>query len=185
MLAEIPYMKPARTSVKPGRRYRTTTVRRPRLCAVLVWSALAVVSIDPVAAAGSAAGVGTQQRQQAEGWLQLKQDQQSYRERVGPITPGEAVALDALVRQQRLQRHALEQRQRQSLQLDQHLDRLPNTGQPGSSRAELRGRSEIERQRLQMRLQRDMVPSRPPPSGSPGGTWRPPPVGRPAGGIMY
>jgi hypothetical protein len=152
-----------RTSINHGTSSRTSSVRSTEFHVFLARVSLVVVLVSSTATAGSAANVDVQQRQQAEGWLQLKQDQKSDRERVGRLAPADAAALDALERQQDLQRKSLEQRQRQSLQLEQRLDRMPNANASGAPRAPLQDQRQLERQRLEMRLQREMLQPLPAP----------------------
>jgi hypothetical protein len=181
---------PVRTSINPSDPDRTISVRRVRVFPVTVFTALLAAALGcPSSFAGPGASLGLEERQQAAGWLQLRQDQKTYREGLGSLTPGQAAALDALDRQQQLQWRAMEQRQEQSLQLRQGLDHLPGP-RAGSGAGEIRLRREQERERLNMRLQRGMlappVPPPMPPAPTPGGTLgRPPPGFGPGSGIIH
>ena len=102
--------------------------------------------------------VGRQQRQQAEGWLRLEQDQKTFREDAQPLQPSTADRLDQLERRQQLDLRALDQQQRQSLDRDRSLRRGAGAKPPSVSlQRDLRVRREDERQRLKMRIERDTL----------------------------
>ena len=102
--------------------------------------------------------VGRQQRQQAEGWLRLEQDQKTFRDDAQPLQPSTADRLDQLERRQQLDLRALDQQQRQSLDRDRNLRRGAGAKPPSVSlQRDLRVRREDERQRLKMRIQRDTL----------------------------
>jgi hypothetical protein len=174
-----------RTSINPRDPYRPFFVRQAGALPLGMAAALLAASLaSPLTLAAPGASLGIE-RQQAAGWLQSREDQQTYRKSLEPPTPGQAAALDALERRQQLQWKAMERRQGESLQLRQRLGRLPGppAGRRGAGEIGLRRR--LERERLDMRLQRDMLPSPAPPSPIPGGSpWRLPPGFGPASGII-
>jgi hypothetical protein len=174
-----------RTSINPRDPYRPIFGRQAGVLPLgMLSGVLAAALASPLILAAPGASLGLEKRQQAGGWLQLRQDQETYRESLGPLTPGQAAALDALERQQQLQWRAMEQRQRESLQLRQRLERLP--GPAGSGAGEIGLRRGLERERLDMRLQRDTLPSPAPPFATPGGSpWRPRSGYGPASGIIH
>jgi hypothetical protein len=185
---EVSRMNASRTSIRPLWPYRTNSVRRRcrRLRPLGLFFAMLAMVASARAAPGPAAAVGTQQWQQAESWLQLERDQKTHRERSAPLSSGDAAALERLERLQRLRRKELEQRQRQSLQLDQRLNPLPSPGpRMGHGSSALRAERQLERQRLDMRLQRDMLaPSPPPVAPVPPPSWAPSPFAPPTGDII-
>jgi len=117
---------------------------------VLLSSVFNVAVSDP----GSA---GRQQRLQAEGWLRLKQDQKTYRDSVEPLAPGKASRLDQLERGQQGRARELEQRQRQSLNSERNRRRREDSARPVTRPRELDTRRQLDRQRLEMRIQRDSL----------------------------
>ena len=100
---------------------------------------------------------GRQQRQQAEGWLQLKQDQKTFREAAEPLDSGAAQSLDRLDRSQQGRALDIEQRQRQSLDLDRILRRNTDVERPVSVPSDVENRRQLERHRLEMRIQRETL----------------------------
>jgi len=123
-----------------------------------VWIILIALVVTLDVAARDPGSVGRQQRQQAEGWLQLKQDQKTFRDDVQPLQPSTANRLDQLERRQQLDLRALDQQQRQALDRDRNLGRGPSSKTPSASlQRDLRTRHEDERQRLKMRIQRDTL----------------------------
>jgi hypothetical protein len=115
-----------------------------------------VVTLD--VAAWDPGSVGRQQRQQAAGWLQLEQDQKTFREDAQPLQPSTADRLDQLERRQQLDLRALDQQQRQALDRNRNLRRGTGAKTPSVTlKRDLRGGREDERQRLKMRIQRDTL----------------------------
>jgi hypothetical protein len=92
--------------------------------------------------AANPASIGALQQQQESGWLQLKQDQKTYREGVEPLAPPAAKSLDRLERRQQTDMRQLWLRQRQAL------DAIRNRQ---------RGAEAHDRQRLEMRIQRETL----------------------------
>jgi hypothetical protein len=182
-------MDTTRTSITLRDPYRPISVRQAGILPLgMVAALLAAVLASPLVLAAPGASLSLEERQQAAGWLQLRQDQKAYRESLGPLTPGQAAARDALERQQQLQWKAMEQRQRESLQLRERLRRLPGPPSARVGVGETGPRRGLERERLNMRLQRDMLPSPAPSPPIPGGSrspWRPPPGVGPASGIIH
>lgn len=117
---------------------------------------LFLVSAFEIAAADPDS-VGRQERLQAEGWLQLKQDQRSYREGVEPLAPGKASRLDRLERSQQMGARELEQRQRQSLNRDRSRRRGAEAEHTIARPRERQSRRQLDRQRLEMRIQRETL----------------------------
>jgi hypothetical protein len=179
-------MDRTRTSINLRDPCRPILVRQAGILPLgMVTGVLAAALASPLTLAAPGAGLGLEERQQAGGWLQLRQDQTTYRKSLGPLTPGQAAALDSLERQQQLQWRAMEQRQRDSLQLRQRLGRLGGPPSARTGAGQIRLGPGLERERLNMRLQRDMLPSPAPPSPIPRAPpWRPPPGFGPAGGII-
>lgn len=109
------------------------------------------------AAAADLGSVGRQERLQAEGWLQLKQDQKTYRESVEPLAPGKASRLDQLERSQKGRARGLEQRQRQSLNRERNRWRGVGAERPVARPREFESQRQFDRQRLEMRIQRETL----------------------------
>lgn len=122
----------------------------------------ALLFLFSVGRAGDPGDAGTGQRQQAAGWLQLEQDQKTFREAVEPLNPRAAQSLDRLERSQRTRARDAGRRQRRATDLDRNLQRGTKVERPVSVPNDLESRRQIERQRLEMRIQREtLLPSRP------------------------
>jgi hypothetical protein len=125
-------------------------------------AALAVLSPELDILAADPGNVGGQQRLQAKGWLQLKQDQKTYRENVEPLAPRDAARLDRLELRQQGRARELEQRQRRSLSTGGNRRRGIDVERPASRPRNLESRRQLDRQRLDMRIQRETLrPGRP------------------------
>ena len=109
------------------------------------------------AEAADPGGVGRPQRLQAEGWLQLKHDQKTFREGVEPLAPRAASKLDRLEQRQLGRARELELRQRQSRISERNRRRRLEVQRPVAQPRELKARRELERQRLEMRIQREIL----------------------------
>lgn len=109
------------------------------------------------AVAADTGSVGRQDRLQAEGWLQLKQDQKTYREGVEPLVPRNASRLDQLERSQQGRARDLEQRQRQSLTRERNRRQRAEAERPVARPRDLETRRQLDRQRLEMRIQRETL----------------------------
>ncbi|MEA3274840.1 MAG: hypothetical protein U9Q81_06020 [Pseudomonadota bacterium] len=147
------------TIIKPLRRCRTSPVRMTcrYLCAALATFLGSMPTV--VAEAEERVSVGKQQRLEAEGWLQLKKDQESYRECVEPLPPKDAATLEHLDHRQQGELRDLQLRQRQSLQTERRRQRRPNLERPVARGPELKNQRQMERQRLDMRIQRETLGS--------------------------
>ena len=147
-----------RTIYGPVKHPCTRSVRWSRLgeCAAL-FALMSLLATSAVWAAQPTTSITEQQRLEAQGWLQLKQDQKTYREGVEPLPPREEKSLDRLELRQRRDVRELGQRQRQSV--DTHRIRPRETRSPRSvpGRIELENRRQLERQRLDMRIQRETL----------------------------
>lgn len=125
-----------------------------------------VTLVGLVAVAGARGGkeiaAGEQQRLEATGWLQLQYDQRTYRERVDPLGSGDRVKLDRLEHRQRLEFDALRQRGRQSTHIERRRRRAAEAQRPAVRGRKLNYGRKLERQRLDMRIQREALrPGRP------------------------
>ena len=111
-----------------------------------------------IADAGEA---GRQERRQAQGWLQLKQDQKVFRESVEPLTPRQAERLDRLDLRQQGRARELEQRQRRSLNSERNFRRGYETDRPMSRSRGLKEQRQLDRQRLETQiLRKSLSPGR-------------------------
>ncbi|MCG6863078.1 MAG: hypothetical protein LJE70_17655 [Chromatiaceae bacterium] len=97
------------------------------------------------------------QGQQAEGWLQLKQDQKSFRAVVDPAALRPERGLERLEMRQKGVARQLEQQQRQSINLDRNLRRGAEVERPAPLPRDLESRRQLDRQRLEMRIQRETL----------------------------
>jgi len=104
-----------------------------------------------IADAGEA---GRQERRQAQGWLQLKQDQKVFRESVEPLTPRQAERLDRLDLRQQGRARELEQRQRRSLNSERNFRRGTEVERPMSRARGLKEQRQLDRQRLETQILR-------------------------------
>ncbi len=138
------------------RRSCTNVVRRPHSGTPIL--ALLPVLLLPMANSEAAdpGGFGRQERLQAEDWLQLKHDQKTFREGVEPLAPRAASKLDRLEQRQLGRARELELRQRQSRISERHRRRF-EVQRPVAKPRELKARRELERQRLEMRIQREIL----------------------------
>jgi len=104
---------------------------------------------------------GRQERRQAQGWLQLKQDQKVFRESVEPLTPRQAGRLDRLDLRQQGRARELEQRQRRSLNSERNFRRGYETDRPMSRSRGLKEQRQLDRQRLETQiLRKSLSPGR-------------------------
>ena len=149
--------KHIRTNPRSAKRPGVGTVHRafPRGTVVLVTAVFLFPLLE--ADAAEPGDIGRLQRQQAEGWLQLKRDQKTFREAIEPLTPREAERLNKLERRQRMDARTLQRRQRQSLATERNLRRRAGIERPVSIPRELENRRQLDRQRLRMRIQRKVL----------------------------
>lgn len=100
---------------------------------------------------------GRQERRQAQGWLQLKQDQKVFREGVEPLTPRQAERLDRLDLRQQGRARELEQRQRRSLNSERNFRRGTEVERPTSRSRGLKEQRQLDRQRLETQILRQTL----------------------------
>jgi len=136
---------------------RTSVVRWDCLGEIAVFVALSVFLHAPEAWAADPPTPGEQQRQQARGWLQLKQDQKTYREGVEPLAPREAQSLDRLEQRQQSDARQRGQRQRQSPRADGNRQHGGEVEHRESQRVGVESQRQLERRRLDMRIQRETL----------------------------
>jgi hypothetical protein len=129
------------------------------------WWALALVLgclalfICPVEAADNSVDSGNKQRIDMHNWLQLRGEQDAYRQSVEPLSPTNQQNLELQMHQQRLQQRNLQGRQDQRLQAERHKHRINQSvdpyrvNRPGPS-----PQQQQQQQRLQMRMQRNSWP---------------------------
>lgn len=141
---------------------RTSRVRFTRWrCFFLVGVVAGILPAAFDVTAADAGDAGRQERRQARGWLQLKQDQKTFRESVEPLSPRQAGRLDRfeLYREGRVRE--LEQRQRRSLSLERSFRRGADVERPKSRSRGLKEQRQFDRQRLETGiLRRTLRPGR-------------------------
>ena len=98
--------------------------------------------------------VGRQERRQAQGWLQLKQDQKVFRESVAPLSPRKAERLDRFDLRQQGRARELGQRQRRSLNSERNFRRGIEVERPMSRSRGLKEQRQLDRQRLETQILR-------------------------------
>jgi hypothetical protein len=124
----------------------------------LVLGGLALL-VCPVEAADKSVDSGSKQRTDMHNWLQLRSEQEAYRQSVEPLSPVDQRSLELKLQQQQLQQRNLQLRQDQRLQAERHNSRINRSidpylvNQPGSS-----PQKQQQQQRLQMRMQRNTWP---------------------------
>ena len=126
------------------------------LAAVLGCLALFVYSVE---AAEQSVDSGNKQRIDTHNRLQLRAEQQDYRQSVEPLSPVEQRNLETQLHHQRLQQRNLQGRQDQRLQAERHNHRINQSLDP--YRVIQTGPSlqrQQQQQRLQMRMQRNTWP---------------------------
>jgi hypothetical protein len=124
----------------------------------LVLGCLALL-VCPVEAADNPVDSGNKQRIDMHNWLQLRGEQEAYRQSVEPLSPVNRRNLEQQLHQQRLQQRNLQLRQDQRLQAERHKRGINrsidpyrvNRPDPSPQRLE----QEQQQQRLQMRMQRN------------------------------
>jgi hypothetical protein len=146
-----------RTSIARILRHGTRCVRIVRLCVWTAFPAMMLFAKSFDVRAAEPGDTGSQQRLQAEGWLQLKQDQKAFREGVEPLQPRSGAALEQLEHGQRERFRALQLRQRQSLQRDRALRSGVDAQRPVSPPRAFKERRQFDRQRLEGRIQRETL----------------------------
>ena len=127
-----------------------------RLTLVLGCFALFVCPVD---AAVKSIDSGNKHRIDMHNWLQLRGEQEVYRQSVEPLSPVDRQNLELRLQQQRLQQRNLQLRQDQRLQAERHKRRINqlldpyhvNRPVPSPQRLE----QQQQQQRLQMRMQRN------------------------------
>jgi hypothetical protein len=94
-------------------------------------------------------------RREARGWLELEQDQASYREPVLPLDLREQRQLEVIERSQRNDLRALQQRQQREVQLKRRsMRRAPKLDVPRRDPLQPQRRA-VERLRLRIQMQQD------------------------------
>jgi hypothetical protein len=146
-----------RTSIAHLRVFGTKRAQLGRRYLRFSFAAFVLLTSASDVAAAEAAHAGSQQRLQAEGWLQLKQDQKTFREGVQPLQPRGAATLDRLERGQQERFRALESRQRQSRQRNRARQTGADAKRPVSPPREFKEQRQFDRQRLQGRIQRETL----------------------------
>jgi hypothetical protein len=145
------------TSIGTSEAACTSAVHRGRRVLITMSAALAVLCVTKeVAAADPGSGAGAHQLQ-AESWLQLKQDQKTFREGVEPLEPQQAKRLDRLELRQQGRARELEQRRRQYPNLERNIPRRNDPWSPSTRPRDTPSRRAIESQRLRMRIQRETL----------------------------
>jgi hypothetical protein len=116
----------------------------------------------PVEAADRSVDSGNKHRIDMHNWLQLRGEQEVYRQSVEPLSPVDRRNLEQQLQQQRLQQRNLQFRQDQRLQAERHKRRINRSvdpyraNRPGPSPQ--RQQQQQQLQRLQMRMQRNTWP---------------------------
>lgn len=111
------------------------------------------------ASADDRSSIARQQRNEARGWLQLERDQAVYRERVAPLSPSQARELGIRERMEANDKRALDLRQRRTLQSLERKARLSEGAGDLRPRSRVSGptlRRQSDRQRLRMRIDREI-----------------------------
>ena len=127
----------------------------------LVLGCLATM-VCPVEAADKSADSGNKQRIDMHNWLQLRGEQDMYRQSVEPLSPADRRNLELQLQQQQLQQRNLQLRQDQRLQAERPQRRINRSvdpyaiNRPGPSPK--RQEQQQQLQRLQMRMQRNTWP---------------------------
>ena len=127
-----------------------------RLALVPGCFALFVCTVD---AADMSIDSGNKHRIDMHNWLQLRGEQEVYRQSVGPLSPVDRQNLELRMQQQRLQQRNLQLRQDQRLQTERHKRRINqladpyHVNRPGSGTQRLEQQQKL--QRLQKRMQRN------------------------------
>ena len=128
---------------------------------VLVLGALALL-VCPVEAVDQSVDGGTKQRIDMHNRLQLRAEQEDYRQSVEPLSPLDQRNLETQLQHQRLQQRNLQGRQDQRLQAERHKRHINQSvdpyrlNRPGPS---LQRQEQLQQhQRLQMRMQRETWP---------------------------
>jgi hypothetical protein len=153
----MPRARSNRTSIKPSADGRTRTVRincrLARLASLILAATIVWVGFE--SSAGEGAGVASQQRREARGWLELDADQRGFRERVEPLAPADTRTLEQLEHRQRLDLRTLQQEQRREVRADER--RARSLGKPPPARAmpELRRDMSDTRERVERRIQQE------------------------------
>jgi hypothetical protein len=130
---------------------------RPPYLAIFI-SGVVVSSFTAANAdAADPAKVASQERLQAKGWLQLERDQETFRKGVEPLGSRESSKLDNLEQRQRGRARELELRQRQSLNSERNRQRRDGVPKPARQPHDLKARRQLDRQRLEMRIQRETL----------------------------
>lgn len=149
-------MSLTRTSISLRIAPRTTSVQAGRnrepWWLVLTW-ALSLFGLWGVVEGEQLA---EQPRQEARGWLQLEEDQRIYRERVAPRSPADAATIRGVEQRQRLDLRELQAQQRRKEQIHRRSSREGDGGKPLGRDAPA-ARRDLDRQRLEMRLQRETL----------------------------
>jgi hypothetical protein len=110
----------------------------------------------------SAAEDGAQQRREARGWLQLERDQSTYRERREPLSPSASRDLEQIERRQDLGLRQLQQDQQRAVREAERRERFTPPGSPPPLPATTRAPREETRQRLDLRIEHEILSPRGP-----------------------
>lgn len=133
-------------------------VEQARCVLAAVFGCLALL-VGPVEAADQSADSGNKHRIDTHNRLQLRAEQQDYRQSVEPRSPVEQRNLETQLHHQRLQQRNLQGRQDQRLQAERHKRGINQVLDP--YRVNQSGPSlqrQQQQQRLQMRMQRNTWP---------------------------
>jgi hypothetical protein len=95
------------------------------------------------------------ERTEARGWLQLEQDQRTYRDRAAPPTPGDPNALRGIEQRQRLELRQLQVRQEREGRMERRREAPREGYDPSPAGRTGRDQRDRDRLRLDMRLQRE------------------------------
>lgn len=145
-----------RTTIKPVPAFRTKTVRRAPCRSPVI--ALLLFAGCCAATAGDRRQTSVaQQRTEARGWLQLDQEQRTYRERVEPLQPQEEATLEQLERRQQLDLRGLHLEQRRDRRRQELRSRTHRPDRPPPPASEPGDGRELSRERLDRRIQREIL----------------------------
>ncbi|MGB5276024.1 MAG: hypothetical protein WBO16_06880 [Gammaproteobacteria bacterium] len=124
----------------------------------LVVGCLALL-VCPVEAADKSVDSGSKHRTDMHNRLQLRAEQEAYRQSVEPLSPADRQNLELKLQQQRLQQRNLQLRQDQRLQAERHKRHINGSLDPYRINRPGPGfQQQQQQQRLQMRMQRNTWP---------------------------
>lgn len=137
--------------------------QRRRVFALLTVVAAATPPLHAFAQGDPGPPALPQSHSAARGWLELAQDQRSYRDRTGPLDLKQERQLEVIERSQRLDLRALQQRDARELERAERAQRLAPPGALNSTRVPARDaaadiRRRAERHRSNIRRQQQGLP---------------------------